>query len=226
MSEVETVNHPPHYNGHPSGVECIEIAEYMGFNIGNAFKYLWRGGLKKTTSAVEDYRKALWYLRRADEQRAPWPQVSGPAFREIMEARRQIFNRPSSWCESVRYALAAICDLCANPDVREVFAPDPASDLLRRDGTSGRAMLGKGIGSIMALAIFRHADGGHYVKAGTDPLQIKMDDGRWEPGVLYRRVHRGPTGQWQFEGANHYATTNERWADRFEDTGETTARAL
>jgi hypothetical protein len=30
-----------------------------------------------------------------------------------------VFNRPSPWCESVRYAMAAICDLCANPLLAE-----------------------------------------------------------------------------------------------------------
>ena len=41
----DTVNHPAHYNTHPSGVECIEITEHFNFNIGNAIKYLWRAGL-------------------------------------------------------------------------------------------------------------------------------------------------------------------------------------
>jgi hypothetical protein len=30
-----------------------------------------------------------------------------------------IFNRPSPWCESVRYAMAAICDLCASESIAE-----------------------------------------------------------------------------------------------------------
>ncbi len=38
----DTVDHPPHYNKHPSGVECVEISELLGFNLGNAFKYLFR----------------------------------------------------------------------------------------------------------------------------------------------------------------------------------------
>jgi hypothetical protein len=42
----DTVNHPPHYNDHPSGVECIAIVEHFTFNVGNAVKYLWRAGLK------------------------------------------------------------------------------------------------------------------------------------------------------------------------------------
>lgn len=78
----------------------------------------------------------------------------------------------------------------------------------------------------MSLAIYSHPDGGNYVIAADYPVQMKMDDGRWAPAVEYRRVHRGPTGQWQYEGANRFVTTRERWAERFTDTGETTARML
>lgn len=62
----ESVNHPPHYNGHPSGVECIDVAEGFNFNIGNAVKYLWRAGLKG--EALEDLEKACWYVRREIER--------------------------------------------------------------------------------------------------------------------------------------------------------------
>lgn len=62
MEKNDAVNHPKHYTSHPSGVECIDIAEHYGFCIGNAIKYLWRAGLK--TDAVEDLKKARWYLER------------------------------------------------------------------------------------------------------------------------------------------------------------------
>lgn len=65
---VEKVNHPPHYKGHPSGVECIEITEHMNFCLGNAMKYIWRADLK---NGVEDLEKAIWYIRREIEKRAP-----------------------------------------------------------------------------------------------------------------------------------------------------------
>jgi len=44
----------------------------------------------------------------------------------------------------------------------------------------------------MALPIYRHADGGHYVIVDDTDHTQKMDDGRWEPAVLYRGVERGP----------------------------------
>jgi hypothetical protein len=36
----EKVDHPAHYNLHPSGVECVDIAEHYDFNLGNAIKYI------------------------------------------------------------------------------------------------------------------------------------------------------------------------------------------
>lgn len=62
----ESVNHPKHYNQHPSGVECITVVEHMGFNLGNAIKYIWRADLKG--DAFEDLRKALWYIAREIER--------------------------------------------------------------------------------------------------------------------------------------------------------------
>jgi hypothetical protein len=78
----------------------------------------------------------------------------------------------------------------------------------------------------MSLPIYHHPDGGDYVIMDDCRFQMKMDDGRWEPAVRYRRVHRGPTGRWQYEGGNEFATTKKRWAERFTATGETTARML
>jgi hypothetical protein len=58
----DPVNHPKHYTTHPSGVECIQITEHMGFNLGNAIKYIWRADEKN--DAIEDLRKAVWYVQR------------------------------------------------------------------------------------------------------------------------------------------------------------------
>jgi hypothetical protein len=58
----DSVNHPDHYNLHPSGIECIEIVRHMNFNLGNAMKYIWRCGLKDNITDLEDLKKARWYL--------------------------------------------------------------------------------------------------------------------------------------------------------------------
>lgn len=63
----DPVDHPVHYNSHPSGVECVDVAEHMGFNLGNALKYIWRADHKG--NAIEDLEKASWYLRREIERR-------------------------------------------------------------------------------------------------------------------------------------------------------------
>jgi len=58
----ETVKHPPHYNKHPSGIECIEIVEHFNFNMGNAIKYIWRADFKK--EAIQDLQKAEFYIKQ------------------------------------------------------------------------------------------------------------------------------------------------------------------
>lgn len=63
----EAVNHPKHYNGHPSGIECIDVVEHMGFNLGNSMKYVWRADLKNND--IEDLEKAKWYIQREIDKR-------------------------------------------------------------------------------------------------------------------------------------------------------------
>ena len=64
----EAVNHPVHYNSHPSGVECIDVIRHHVCDIANAMKYMWRCGLKgeegmtRCEKEIEDCRKAVWYL--------------------------------------------------------------------------------------------------------------------------------------------------------------------
>jgi len=58
----DIIEHPSHYNQHPSGVECITIVQHFEFNIGNAIKYLWRAGLKESSSYEEDLLKARQYI--------------------------------------------------------------------------------------------------------------------------------------------------------------------
>jgi hypothetical protein len=67
---TDPVNHPKHYTTHPSGVECIQITEHMGFNLGNAIKYLWRAGLKDGEDELKDLKKAIWYINRELERRS------------------------------------------------------------------------------------------------------------------------------------------------------------
>ncbi len=58
------VDHPPHYGGADNPYEAIKVIEAwgLGFNLGNTVKYISRAG--KKGAALEDLRKARWYLDR------------------------------------------------------------------------------------------------------------------------------------------------------------------
>lgn len=74
MNSAEKVNHPLHYGGADDPYEAIKVIEAWSpnlpkgteFHIGNTLKYLSRSG--KKGSALEDLRKARWYLDRAIQQ--------------------------------------------------------------------------------------------------------------------------------------------------------------
>lgn len=71
MSEID---HPDHYQS-TGGVECIDVAEHLSFNRGNALKYLWRAGMKPTADEITDLRKCIWYVEReiARLEKGPLP---------------------------------------------------------------------------------------------------------------------------------------------------------
>jgi hypothetical protein len=62
VAPFDPVHKPKHYNSHPSGFQCIEVAEPFGFCLGNTIKYLWRAEIKG--NHLEDLQKARWYLAR------------------------------------------------------------------------------------------------------------------------------------------------------------------
>ena len=69
---MTAVDHPDHYR-RDTGHEAIDVIEAwgLGFNLGNAVKYIARCGRKDGASRREDLEKALWYLRREiDAQKA------------------------------------------------------------------------------------------------------------------------------------------------------------
>ena len=61
-NEKDMVNSPSHYN--KGGYEAIDIIEALdlNFNLGNAFKYIFRAGDKD--DIIQDLKKSLWYLQR------------------------------------------------------------------------------------------------------------------------------------------------------------------
>lgn len=75
MANKETVNHPAHYGGDVR-YEAIKVIEAwgLGFNLGQVLKYVRRFNTPKivelvnipieTAKALEDLKKARWYLDR------------------------------------------------------------------------------------------------------------------------------------------------------------------
>ena len=63
VAEDDQVNHPKHYNSHPSGIEAIEICRDLTFDCGNAVKYVMRAPHKG--SEKQDLEKAEFYLKDA-----------------------------------------------------------------------------------------------------------------------------------------------------------------
>lgn len=63
---MNKVDHPDHYKG--TKFEVIDIIEdyNLGFNLGNAIKYILRAGKKDCFS--QDLEKAIWYLKREMER--------------------------------------------------------------------------------------------------------------------------------------------------------------
>ena len=93
---VDQVNNPLHYTSDPSGIECIQITRHRNFNIGNAFKYLWRAGLKDEAKTIQDLEKAIFYIK--DEiNRLEGKYVnlrrSSKTFRPGKSCCRRIFKR-------------------------------------------------------------------------------------------------------------------------------------
>lgn len=66
MDKKEMVNHPQHYN--MSKIEVIDAIEAwnLGFNLGNAVKYIARADHKG--KKLQDLKKAAWYIQREIER--------------------------------------------------------------------------------------------------------------------------------------------------------------
>lgn len=62
-SNHDPINHPKHYAAMTAKVECIDIARHLPYNLGCAFKYVWRAGAKDPATHKQDLQKAIWYLK-------------------------------------------------------------------------------------------------------------------------------------------------------------------
>lgn len=95
---TDRVNHPAHYNKHPSGIEAITITRYLMCDLANAWKYAMR--YKDKGTPKEDLLKLCFYLEDwarffIDEnnvdtcQTTVDPMLVVGKMREVMEAEPQ-----------------------------------------------------------------------------------------------------------------------------------------
>lgn len=118
----DPVNHPTHYCAHPSGVECIVITREMSFNVGNAFKYLYRCDKKENT--MQDIKKAIWYIEDEIKRREGFrwkfmrenpsyiPRIDGPT------SIKAVLSWESRFCGFLGLALNHL--YCAHASPRSV----------------------------------------------------------------------------------------------------------
>jgi hypothetical protein len=59
-SDISMVDHPQHYKGNKFEVIDIIHDYNLGFNLGNAIKYILRAG--KKDDIKQDLKKAIWYI--------------------------------------------------------------------------------------------------------------------------------------------------------------------
>lgn len=100
---MSQVHHPEHYKTSKSGIECIEIVEYMPFSLGNAFKYLYRRGDKE--NEVQDLQKAIKYLEFAKDSHDIIKPEFPPTIRhEVIEKITTVASceESANICEAMR----------------------------------------------------------------------------------------------------------------------------
>lgn len=86
--EFDIITKPAHYNKHPSGVECVEIARHLSGDWFNAFKYVFRADLK---NGKQDIEKANYYSTDALTHGIPmrgfgWGAHQDDLLRQVIEA--------------------------------------------------------------------------------------------------------------------------------------------
>lgn len=88
---------PNHYKTQP--VECWEFTKYMGFALGNSFKYVWR---YKHKNGVEDLRKALWYLVKLKSEKGYLPAIIEHDTFKLMEDKLNLCLFTGSQYQALR----------------------------------------------------------------------------------------------------------------------------
>lgn len=110
----DPVNHPDHYTR--GGIETIDVIEAkgLGFHLGNAVKYLLRAGHKG--DAVEDVKKARWYLDRWLEREVTLATLPSAdrAYRTVAEYEDANGNKHMVAPETLAFTKSR-CSTCNEP---------------------------------------------------------------------------------------------------------------
>lgn len=123
MKNIEQVNHPKHYNNHPSGIEAIVLVEHMDFCLGSAFKYLFRCTEKGNT--LEDLKKALFYLERERSLRSDsfWLRCWFADYSVLLDGPRVIQTVLDNDTRFSGHMAAALGHIWAAHDCRGIHLP-------------------------------------------------------------------------------------------------------
>ena len=116
------IDHPQHYQGNK--LEAIDIIEdfSLGFNLGNAIKYIIRAGKKNDWE--EDIRKAIWYLQRELEKKGITHSMEEPInlTDEVLQLWLRVFNLAETLDDLLR----------SNPKIKLDMSKEPCEERLRR----------------------------------------------------------------------------------------------
>lgn len=138
---MSNIDHPDHY--HPGTYEAINVIEAwdLGFNLGNAVKYIARAGRKGARD--EDLRKAVWYLERELAKGASFLEPPRPDLFPCIQCSKRLLLRLQPvghrlWCSTScqgdwRKARglddrqdwsreAGVCEVCNQPTTGKVNA--------------------------------------------------------------------------------------------------------
>lgn len=93
---TEYVNHPEHYRKE-GRKECIVEMQYrfgsyvtIIFDLTNAYKYLYRAGMKENNSVEQDIAKARWYYNHAMGLYKDDVRLQGQEYKLLNVVRREL----------------------------------------------------------------------------------------------------------------------------------------
>ena len=114
---------PSHYRQHAH--ECIEFTQHLNFNLGNAFKYIWR---HKEKGGREDLEKAIWYLKRQRDDAPKFMELKVKKYGDMYDKLCLIdFDKGTK--DALCRILYAAAD-CTEDDIS--WAIDCVKDLLKK----------------------------------------------------------------------------------------------